>query len=337
MIKHINDLGRVVATMTEGTTLLMIFFKIGSYRLNRKRLHCVLMDIERDYDLEMYKTPEEKLAFLKYNRMTKRFIKTAMPVVITAAILYYLSPLINELTGGRTFAGNVSVTYVTPYQVYLFFEIKDLQIYALVYLFQVFIVPLVIFGYTGTDCFLITLVLHVCGQFSVLAVQVKNVLMDPCGHRHGMNELVLKHLRLIRLAKNLDKAFNMLLLPQLFGISIILCLVGYNVIAYSRNTEQGINFLIYVLYALCMLSVLFGYCFVGECLIYESTSFGDALYNCEWYDIPSKQAKLFLVCMCQAQKPLELTAGRFYVFSLQKFTDVLKTSMAYLSVLRTFL
>ena len=85
-----------------------------------------------------------------------------------------------------------------PYRTRFFFEITELRTYVLVYVCQVPIVLLGTLGYTGTDCLLVTLILHVCGQLSVLSHRVKEVTTSPLGYRHVIRELVTNHLRLIR-------------------------------------------------------------------------------------------------------------------------------------------
>nr|KAF7387720.1 hypothetical protein H0235_018442 [Vespula pensylvanica] len=69
---------------------------------------------------------------------------------------------------------------------------------------------------------------------------------------------------------------------------------------------------------------------------YYSTNFGKAIYDYEWYNLPATEARFFLICMIRTQKPQCLTSGKFAILSLTNFTDILKTSMGYLSVLRTF-
>nr|QHN69151.1 odorant receptor 21b [Sirex nitobei] len=336
LFQYINDFESVISNLTESTTLTMALVKLGVCRLHAKRLCRVLDDIIDDYKDDRYKTQEERLVFLKYNEMVKSFIKFAIPSMCFAATMFYFKPLTGLMTS-QSVKGNSSRLYVLPYRTRIFFEITESHTYVSIYAIEGLIVPLITCGYTGADCFLVTLVLHVCGQFSILALQVKNFAMDPHGYRHGIHQLTVNHLRLIRITKNINQAFSWMLLPQLLIAPVILCLSGCNLLNSSGGLEQRFNFLIFVMHSLCMTFVLFTYCYIGECLIKESTNFGDALYNSEWYDIPWEHAKLLVICIRQTQKPMELTAGRFYILSLQKFTYIIKTSMAYLSMLRTFL
>lgn len=97
-------------------------------------------------------------------------------------------------------------------------------------------------------------------------------------------------------------------------------------------------------------------------IIIKSHKVCEAYYDCKWYEMPKNTAKCLILCMARSQKPLGLTAGKFGTFCLSTLTDVsyttihiyhivcirlyfinilyfqvVKTAMAYLSVLRSFL
>ncbi|KAL2734697.1 odorant receptor 4-like isoform X2 [Vespula maculifrons] len=90
----------------------------------------------------------------------------------------------------------------------------------------------------------------------------------------------------------------------------------------SNETDDIITFILFVSYVFSVISTLFIYCFIGECFIQESTNFGKAIYDYEWYNLSATDAKLFLMCMIRTQKPQCLTSGKFAILSLTIFTDV---------------
>lgn len=55
---------------------------------------------------------------------------------------------------------------------------------------------------------------------------------------------------------------------------------------------------------------------------FQSANVQNAYYECEWYKMPLKYQKQMSICIACVQKPLKLTAGRFYVFSLGRFSGV---------------
>lgn len=46
------------------------------------------------------------------------------------------------------------------------------------------------------------------------------------------------------------------------------------------------------------------------------------VYECKWYDLPSKDAKDLMFIVHRSTIPLKLTAGKFAIFSLELFGAV---------------
>nr|QHN69160.1 odorant receptor 29 [Sirex nitobei] len=102
LIEYIDNLEYVVTNLTENTILTMILVKITAYRLNAKRLHQVLEDVKDDYDEDKYKEPDERLSFLQYNVLAKRFIKISVPIMFLAALMFYLKPLTGQMRASKS-------------------------------------------------------------------------------------------------------------------------------------------------------------------------------------------------------------------------------------------
>ncbi|XP_047370159.1 odorant receptor 22c-like isoform X4 [Vespa velutina] len=175
----------------------------------------------------------------------------------------------------------------------------------------------------------------VIAQFAILSYKVKTLLNNSKNYHEGMKNIVLRHYRLIRLSEKLEDIFNFPIMQLLLGSTIHICVSGYYLLMGPEMTDI-LTSLLFVFYMFSVTGTLFVYCFIGECFIQESTKFGNAIYNYEWYNLPAMDAKFFLICMIRTKKPQYLTSGKFAVLSLTVFTDIIKTSMGYLSVLRTF-
>ncbi|XP_067215826.1 putative odorant receptor 19b isoform X3 [Linepithema humile] len=139
-----------------------------------------------------------------------------------------------------------------------------------------------------------------------------------------------------RLAEILENNFNLMFLQQTLGTVFLLCLTIYHVLAMSEYGAD-INLITFILYTGCVLSTILAYCYVGECLINESAGLRETFYNSEWYSKPPLYVKSVSICMTRIEKPLILTNGKFIPLSLNTFTSIVKTSMAYLSMLRNFM
>ncbi|XP_046837403.1 odorant receptor 67c-like [Vespa crabro] len=230
---------------------------------------------------------------------------------------------------------NNSMGYELPYKTIDIVDLSDSRIYALLCTYQVIFIPCVILGYVGFDCMFVNLSVQVIAQFAILSYKVKTLLNNSKNYHEGMKNIVLRHYRLIRLSEKLEDIFNFPIMQLLLGSTIHICVSGYYLLMGPEMTDI-LTSLLFVFYMFSVTGTLFVYCFIGECFIQESTKFGNAIYNYEWYNLPAMDAKFFLICMIRTKKPQYLTSGKFAVLSLTVFTDIIKTSMGYLSVLRTF-
>nr|XP_050868802.1 odorant receptor 4-like [Vespula vulgaris] len=330
---NMSDMEYIIGCIEENMFNFMTLLKICICRMKSNSLAEFLKDIKVDLIPGRYKTDEEKIAFLNYNSFSLKFVKVTIVSCVIAATLYYLSVLAANV---EMVMANSSYGYRLPYKSRPLIEPTNLITYVCLCLYQFLIVLIIIFGYVGTDCLLISLVLHVSGLFSALSCKVKHVLNNPENRRHRIKKLILKHIRLVRLAESLESDFNILILQQLLGSTIHLCLLGYDGLVTTSAGEEA-KLIAFGITAGCVLSTLLAYCYIGECLINESMSFGESFYHCEWYNISQEEIKLMHICMMRSTKQMQLTVGKFFALSLTTFTDVVKTSMAYLSVLRTFM
>ena len=48
----------------------------------------------------------------------------------------------------------------------------------------------------------------------------------------------------------------------------------------------------------------------------------EAAYGCEWYKLPPKDARLLLIIMQRAKTPLQVTAGKLFIFGLELYAKV---------------
>ncbi|KAK2588368.1 hypothetical protein KPH14_004382 [Odynerus spinipes] len=145
-----------------------------------------------------------------------------------------------------------------------------------------------------------------CGQ--VLFFQSRTFLqhlenIDGRDLQAELARIVKKHDTLNRFANIIEERFNGMLLMQMLGCTVQLCVQCFQAIL-SLTVEKNGFFLVQIsflaLYISYVLLQVYLYCYIGERLFSESTEIANAAYECD----------------CHAL-----------------FSDILKTSMGYLSVL----
>ncbi|KAK9309139.1 hypothetical protein QLX08_001098 [Tetragonisca angustula] len=192
--------------------------------------------------------------------------------------------------------------------------------------------------YSTVDTFITMLILHACGQLSNLKEDLMKIhLYDRNNLHRTLKKIVQKHDYVNRFSETVENCFNVMLLIQMLGCIIQLCFQTFQaIVSFEEELEQRMVFQIVFLciYTACVLVQLFLYCYVGERLTFESIDIADTAYNCEWYSLPPKNARLLVIIMCRAvSSPLKLTAGKFCWFTILLYSQVVKTSVSYISVL----
>ncbi|KAL2716805.1 odorant receptor 13a-like [Vespula squamosa] len=191
--------------------------------------------------------------------------------------------------------------------------------------------------YSVVDTFVATLVLHVCGQLANLRHELINLRRETSEEFHEkLGHIVKKHDYLNEFTETIENSFNAMLLIQMLGCTITLCLESFQTLEFLTG-EKDKFFLLElgctIFYVCYILIQLYLYCYVGEKLLSESTGIADAAYECEWYNLSPNEAKCLILIMRRARSPLRITAGKFCSFNHELFSEVVRTSMSYLSVL----
>ncbi|KAI4473339.1 hypothetical protein M0802_016175 [Mischocyttarus mexicanus] len=287
-------------------------------RIQKIPLANLMTEIKKDILSTKYESDKEKVTFFRYTKLPLRFIVLAVISMTLAILLYYVNGLNMGLQIARE---NSSIGYQLPYKTLVLVNLNNSKTYALICTYQFMIIPSIIFGYVGFDCMFVNLSIQIIAQFAILSLKVNKVLNISENFHEGIKTLVLRHYQLLRFAEQLEVNFNMAIMQQLLGTTIHLCISGYHLLM-STETKQLVTMILFVLYGFCVISTLFIYCYIGECLIEESTKFCNALYNYEWYNMSTIDSKYVFICMIRTNKPQCLTSGKFIILSLRVFSDV---------------
>nr|XP_050868850.1 odorant receptor 13a-like isoform X2 [Vespula vulgaris] len=329
----ITDFHYVLTNIMENMLMFMTLTKFVICRMKCQSLSRFLIETENDYTVDNYKTKEERLIFMKYNKIASRFITITFPWMTFVLVLHYCRSVIPNIL---MVMANSSIEYKLPYKIKPLVKPYDAKSYAFGCIHQFFGITLILSGYVGTDCLLACTGFHLTGQLAILKCRVKELLKYTDGSQGRIRQMILRHYRLIRLADILEDSFNVVIFLHLVGSTILLCTSSYQML-FSLAELEKIYIFTFLIYVCLLLCTLFGYCYIGECLIEESTNLCEAIYHCNWYELSTINLQSICICMVRARKPLQLTGAKFCVVSLCTFTDIVKTSMAYLSVIRTFM
>ncbi|XP_016918120.2 odorant receptor 9a-like [Apis cerana] len=333
LVQNIHDLEKTLKNITLSFPTILIVLKAVMFRMNMHLVLPLLTVVKRDVNEGLYRSAEERRTVVWYNVAATLFSTSSALSLFFVPTLFYAKPIIGCLLSKYN---NCTLPFELPMKVNNVYEITKLQTYAL---FCVYLIPtstLLTIGATGADSLLVTLTFHLCSQLSIVAYRMRNVNIEPKIYFPKMKALVERHTELLRLANILANTFSSLMFVQTLGLIFSLCIVVYQLLMTSESGED-MNTIHFIIYSCAVILLAFCYCFLGECLINESSEVQMACYFTNWYDLPEQYTRSLIFCIARAQKPLYLTAGKFYVFSLETFAVIVKASMAYLSVLKSII
>ncbi|XP_076244646.1 odorant receptor 82a [Calliopsis andreniformis] len=331
--QNIYDLEKTLKNITLSFPTILIVLKAVMFRLNMHLVLPLLAVVKRDVEQGLYQSREERRTVVWYNVAATLFSTSSALSLFFVPMLFYTKPIVNCLLAKFN---DCSLPFEVPMKVNSVYEVTEVQTYTL---FCIYLIPtsmLLTIGATGADSLLVTLTFYLCSQLSILAHRVRNIDTEPQKYFSKMRILVERHTELLRLATILAETFSSLMFVQTLGLIFSLCIVVYQLLTTSDSGED-VNTIHFIIYSIAVVLLAFCYCFLGECLITESTEIQTACYSTNWYELPGEYARSLIFCIARSQKPLYLTAGKFYVFSLETFGVIMKASMAYLSVLNSIM
>nr|XP_050868546.1 uncharacterized protein LOC127072289 [Vespula vulgaris] len=269
-----------MAIFTENVLLIMTLTKITMCWINRQSLRRLLIEVQDNFIVDNYNTFEKRFILMKYTKLAKYYFFIAVPTMTIAAAFYYIQELIPNV---KMAMSNSSLSYKLPYKTRTIMDIRDVRIYICLCIYQFLVPPTIVLGFVGFDCLFTNLAFHITAQFGILSCTVGEVLDDSNGFKRNIRKLVFQHYKLIRQAETLEDNFNVIILQQLMGTTLQLCISGYNTLL--------------------------------------SSNLSNAFYRYEWYNVSPTNLKMVNICMLRMKKPQQLTSGKFFVLSLASFTD----------------
>ncbi|XP_046436274.1 uncharacterized protein LOC124188047 isoform X2 [Neodiprion fabricii] len=142
----------------------------------------------------------------------------------------------------------------------------------------------------------------------------------PVDFRENLLKCIKRHQEIIEFVQSLDNFFSPLMLAQLMASNVLICLTGFQAILVVGQASGFFKFTIYLSGAFCQ---LFFWCWFGNEMIHQSTSVAEALWLSPWeLQKLTSISSLITIPLMRAKKPLKLTAGKFYVMSMEVFISV---------------
>ncbi|XP_066595194.1 uncharacterized protein [Prorops nasuta] len=326
-----KDIGMKLKTAGPLSVWLMSLLKYSMLFLHRKDISDCIDHMK--FDWRLIRGKEERKIMLK-NASNGRSIAAFFAICMHTGIFSYL---VIVPISARLAASSINVTIrILPYPFYN--KILDTHFspaYEIVYFIQA-LSAFVVTSVTVGACSLATVfVMHASGQLKVLMLWLENFIDSTQQSSNGYNisTFVEHHLRILNFVAKIEDIMYQICFVDIVGCTLNICLIGYYLITEWENNDSR-KFVAYFIILVSLSFNIFMICYVGEILSQECFQVGESAYMSEWYSLTRKSAVDLIPLILVSSSDVKLTAGKLFKLSLSTFGDVIKSSIAYLNMLR---
>ncbi|XP_076640736.1 odorant receptor 43a-like isoform X2 [Halictus rubicundus] len=309
------------------STIKYCLLGVRSNALGRCILH-----VERDW--KMVRDPDHRAIMLKQASISRFLITICVGFLYSGGMSYHT--VMQFLSKERTNT-NVTLRPVT-YPCFNFLDTQSSPTYELVF-FAHCVTAMVMQTITTAGYSLAaTFVTHMCGQIRIQISRLDN-LIDEYREKNNFQEriavIVRDHAEVLRFSKDVEEGLREVCLTEIVESTLIMCLLEYYCLTEWENNDT-VAILTYIMLLVSFTFIIFIFCYIGELLSEQCSKMGPAAYEIRWYNLSSKNSYDLIMLCAVALYPPKLSAGKIIDLSINTFGTVVKTSVLYLNLLRTF-
>ncbi|XP_025262538.1 odorant receptor 13a-like [Camponotus floridanus] len=197
----------------------------------------------------------------------------------------------------------------------------------------------------AVDTFYIALVWHACGMFAIVGNTLEYIGKDSDnnfdlkpdkivdGNYSKALECLRKHLHVIQFAELIESTFS-----NIFLVSVCLNMIGGSMIGIQviLNLNDAKDIVGPLAIYIGQLIHLFLQFWSAQLLLDYSIVPYQSICRSNWYYTSKRCRKLLFLIMNRSVLPCRITAGKIVALSIESFGTVLKTSMSYFTMMRSF-
>ncbi|KOX67234.1 Odorant receptor 43a, partial [Melipona quadrifasciata] len=278
-------------------------------------------------------------------RIFRRNAKIGSKVVIGIAITMYSGGLSYRiftpfLSGKVVLPNNVTIRMLSCPGYFVFIDGQVTPNYEIIYVLQIFGGFFTYSAQCATMGVYAMLCLHMCSLMRTLTNKMKELSdqsdMSESAVQEKIADIVEHRTKIKRFSTNLDRIIPSICFFEMIDDTLIVCSLGYCIIM-DWEDSNAISIVIYLtIQTSCTLSN-FAMCYIGQLFIDESETVRRTCSTLNWYRFPMNKARYLVLVIIISNYRIKITAAKVVEVSLATFTDIMKTSMGYLNVLRTAL
>ncbi|XP_071569004.1 odorant receptor 22c-like [Temnothorax nylanderi] len=326
-----SELSNLVDSLPLTLDYSLTLLKYTSLWMSRRVFHEILATIDNDWRECININQHLHVMTIKAN-MSHSITNAIFSFNAIAAVLYFLGDYV--VRSVFLTADYNDTLRQLPIKIQLPFDSQQSPMFEFLVVTLFLHIMLHTFTVSIFNGLIFTLVLHVSGQIDIICQEFRNISRNTflCS-LPSFGILVERHNRIILFSENMEKLFSFIALMQVVWNTLVICCLGFIVIISIHNEADTFVF-VKTVFGYCVILIdVFVICFAGEHLSFKSKLIANATYETLWYNMPSNAGKIIIFILMRSQKQLTITAGNMMDMSFESFTNIMKASVSYISVL----
>ncbi|XP_014484219.1 PREDICTED: uncharacterized protein LOC106749362 [Dinoponera quadriceps] len=296
-------------------------FKYCNLVFSRNRVRNCLMRVQEDW---------QNVASTNARDSMLDSVKISRHLIILCGIFMYTAGLyfriVVPLSRGKSVTDqNITIRYLPCPTYYVFFDGRISPAYEIMFFMQ-FFSGLVKYTITVSICSLAALfIMHVCAQLEILMMLMDNLVKEQ--EVKNLNKMLaltveyqIKTRSFLQLVQNTLEYTSLL---ELLGCTLM-----------EWEDQNVISMSSYLILLTSITFNIFIFCFIGEQLSIEGEKLSLTVCTLDWYHFPYDKARALILIVAMSNKPIKFQAGKFVDLTIRTFGDVVKTSVAYMNLIR---
>ncbi|XP_078043438.1 odorant receptor 13a-like [Augochlora pura] len=328
--EEINTMTRVKLLGPTSNCLLSAIKYV--YLLLRRATFARCIEI-MEHDWRTVRNHRHRDIMMKQATLSRTLILLCIVFICTGGVSFHVMLPYSR----RRVVGNVTLKALAYAGADRFFDIQSTPNYEIIYCVQCFagfVRHNVTTAAFGLAVFFVT---HICGQVQVQIARLEELnceKQEKNGDPDVLGGIIQDHTEILRYAKTIGDSFSEIIFMEITASTFLICLLEYCCLTEWMNS----NAIAITTYGVYIVSLTFNtliFCYIGEILTDQCSQIGFASYDVDWYNLPARNARSFVLLNAIAQFPPRLNGGKVTELSLDSFTVILKSSIVYLNLLRT--
>ncbi|XP_078043446.1 odorant receptor 4-like [Augochlora pura] len=293
--------------------------------------HCI-QSIHEDW--KKVEQTEDRNLMLKYGNMSRNLTTLCVVLMYSGGFMYHtivqyaIGTFVDE--NNRTIKPLIYPTYSG------FFDSQTRPLYEVVYVLH-FLCGYVTTSVTIGVCALAAVfATHVCGQIDIMILRLQNLASDKSSKNlhPRLIKIVQDHVRMLKFSAIIDASLQQACFMEFLGSTFLICMLEY----YTITDWEDNNTVSLVTYFMLLLSLMFNIfimCYIGDLLVEKTGTVGSLCFMIDWYNFPVDTMRSLIMIIGISNCPAKITAGPIADLNMSTFGNIIKSTLAYLSFLRT--